>query len=100
MDAIDLTAGGGAQTVTVPAATAGFQVKGATGRLMRVLVLANMATTALTFYDSIGAASGVVIGVVPTTATAGTVWVFQMPAYVGIYAVGGTGQTACTVSFN
>jgi len=99
-DAIDMTAGGGAQTVTVPAATNGYVVKAIAGRLCTVLVTANMATTALTFYDNNAAASGTIIGVIPATATAGSVYNFKIPAQNGIYAVGGTGQTACTVAFN
>lgn len=91
----------GQSTFVVPTATAGTIIKAAAGRLCRVLVQANMATTPLTFYDNAaGTATGTIIGVIPVTATAGQTFDFQMPANAGISAVGGTGQTQCTVSFS
>jgi hypothetical protein len=97
---IDLTQGGGASAVTVPAATSGFVIKAKRGRLCAVLVTEDFATTPLVFTDDLGTGLGTVLAVVPATATAGTVIRPQMIAQYGIYAVGGSGQAACTVSFN
>lgn len=91
----------GSQRFDVPAATAGVVIKNGPGRLCRAVVITNMATTALTFYDNAaGTATGSIIGVIPVTATAGQIFDFEMPANVGISAVGGAGQTAMPVSFS
>jgi hypothetical protein len=97
---IDLTQGGGASAVAIPAATTGFLVKAKRGRLCAILVTADFATTPLVVTDDLGTGLGTVLAIVPATATAGTVIRPQMMAQFGIYAIGGTGQAACTVSYN
>jgi hypothetical protein len=58
-------------------------VKNAPGVLCAVLV--TVATTAVTtIYDNASAGSGTVIGVIPSAATAGQIFVFNMPANLGI----------------
>lgn len=60
-------------------------IKAAPGRLCQVLVTTTTtASQAVTFYDNATAGSGTVIGVIPGSATAGTVYTFLMPANNGI----------------
>ena len=79
---------GGENTVSVgqAAIVAGVVViKGSPGVLCNVLVTtATTASQAITFYDNASAGSGTIIGVVPGSSTAGTVFSFQMPANLGI----------------
>ncbi len=86
----------GIQTIAF-AAGAGGAVKAAPGRLCHVLVTTS-GTAALLFYDDASAASGTIIGVIPANAAAGS-YPFLMPAALGIYAAGGAGTPAVTVSF-
>jgi len=56
-------------------------------------------TAVLKFYDNASAASGTVIGIVPSGATAGQVFDLEMPAGNGITAGLLSGSAAVTVSF-
>lgn len=95
-----LVSTGGNYYAIVPAATAGTIVKAFPGRLCKVIVQAAMATTPLTFYDNpLGTATGNTVLVIPITATQGQIFTVDIVCNLGISAVGGTGQTACTVTF-
>lgn len=60
-------------------------VKPAPGRLCKVLVTtATTASQAITIYDNATAGSGTVVGVIPGSSTAGTVFAFHMPCTNGI----------------
>ena len=60
-------------------------VKGAPGRLCRVLVTTTTTTAqAITFYDNASAGSGTVVGIIPGASTAGTTFDIQMPCTNGI----------------
>lgn len=74
-------------------------VKSSPGRLAAAIVTGANSTGALTFYDNT-AGSGTVIAIVPTGATTGTRYPFDVPATIGITAVGATGSAAVTVSFS
>lgn len=74
-------------------------VKPGPGRLAAAVVTGATSTGALTFYDNT-AASGTVIAVVPTGATTGARYPFDVPAAIGITAVGAAGSAAVTVSFS
>lgn len=90
-----------ATTNAVVAAGVGTTVvKAAPGRLVAAVVTGATSTGALTFYDNASAGSGTVIGVVPTGATTGTRYPFEVPAAAGITAVGAAGSAAVTVSFS
>lgn len=86
---------------TLPIAAAGSaNVKANPGFLVRVLIT-TAGTAALTFYDNAaGAALGTVIGVTPATTSVGQMYEFQMPALIGISAVGGAGSPGVTVSYS
>lgn len=60
-------------------------IKGAAGRLCRVLVTTTTTSAqAITFYDNASAGSGTVVGLIPGATTAGTVVDFEMPCTNGI----------------
>lgn len=72
--------------VTAAQVQAGQLIKGAAGRLCRVLVTTTTTTAqAITFYDNASAGSGTVVGLIPGASTAGTVVDFEMPCALGIY---------------
>lgn len=73
-------------TVAAAAIAAGVVVvKGAPGRLCKVLVtIATTASQAITIYDNASAGSGTVVGVIPGSSTAGTLFDLQMPCTNGI----------------
>lgn len=80
----------GAATAAVPAGAATTVIKGGPGRLVSILVTATgtaAATTQVNIYDNT-AGSGLIIGVVPGNAIAGTIYRMEMPAAIGITAVG------------
>ena len=75
-------------------------VKSSAGYLSGVLVSVAGTTTAMTFYDNASAASGTVIGYIPSTATAGSYWPFNMPAANGITCSGSSTNPAVTVAYS
>lgn len=87
-------------TATVAAGVGTTTIKSGAGRLAKVTVTTVGTANALTFYDSVGTASGTVLGVIPGTTVAGTVVDLQMPAQFGITAVGASGSGAVTVSYS
>ena len=89
---------GGRTTTALAAAAAATVIKATPGRLARVLVTA-AGTAPLLFYDNASAATGTVIGFIPTTTAAGQVYDLQLPAAFGIYSAGGAGTPGVTVSF-
>ena len=62
-------------------------VKGGPGRLCNVVVTTTLAgsSAAITIYDNASAASGTPLLVIPTGATAGTIYNVNLPAANGIY---------------
>lgn len=90
---------GGTTTATVAAGVGTTVVKASLGRLCRVVVTVAGSTGALTFYDNATTGSGTVLAVVPGSAAVGTAYDVQMPAALGIVAVGATGSVGATVSF-
>lgn len=89
---------GGAKTVSVTASGTTV-VSGSSTRLCRVLVTAS-GTTAATVYDNATAATGTVVGVVPASTAAGTVYDLQMPCANGITVAGSAGGPTLTISFS
>jgi hypothetical protein len=74
---------GGLQTTQVTP-TSLTVIKASPGRLARVLCSTANATNAINIYDNATTNSGTIIGVIPTTATAGQIFDLQMPAANGI----------------
>lgn len=75
-------------------------VKASPGRLMKVIVTTVTAAAVITIYDSISAASGTPLLVIPVAAAVGTIYDVQMPAALGI-TVQSTGATgAITISYS
>ncbi len=62
-------------------------VKASAGRLVKVIVTTTLAgsSAAITIYDNASAASGTILLVIPTGATAGTIYAVDLPAVNGIY---------------
>jgi hypothetical protein len=90
----------GGQSTAAVAAAGSANVKAAPGRLCRVLVT-TAGTASITFYDNAaGGSTGTIIGVSPAVTTLGQVMDFNLPALVGISAVGGAGSPAVTIGFN
>lgn len=79
--------------------TAASVVKSSPGYLKGVLVTAT-GTANLQFFDNASAASGTVIGVVPSSATLGQFFPCDMPALLGITAAKLSGTPAVTVSYS
>lgn len=93
-------AGGTSNNQAVPVQAGAFVVKNSSGFLGGALVTAPGTTTQMTFYDNASAASGNIIGIVPSGATAGQFFPFNMPAKNGITASGSATNPAVTVSFS
>lgn len=75
-------------------------VKNAPGYLSGVLVTTAGTSQSMTIYDNASAASGTVIGVVPSGATAGQYYPFNMPAANGITCSGSSNNPAVTVAYS
>lgn len=60
-------------------------VKAAPGRLLKVIVTTTTAGGTITVYDNASTNSGTILLVIPTGATAGTVYDLMLPAANGIY---------------
>ena len=91
---------GGSATVAVAASkSANTVVKASAGRLCRVLVTTAGTATTVSIFDNATTNSGTIIGMFPGTATAGTVYDFEMPAVSGITVGGASTNPAITVSF-
>lgn len=103
VDAVgNVASGGSSSAAAVPAgaSTTAQVIKSAGGRLFRAVATgASASTAALTFYDNASAASGLAIGVVPSGATPGQSFDFEMPAKNGITAGLLNGSAAVTVSY-
>lgn len=94
-------AGGGANNnAAIPVQAGAFVVKNSSGYLGGALVTAPGTTTAMTLYDNASAASGTVVGIIPSGATAGQFFPFNMPVKNGITASGSATNPAVTVSFS
>jgi hypothetical protein len=74
-------------------------VKGAPGRLVKVIVTTVTATAVTTIYDSAAAASGTPLLVIPIAAPVGTVYTIDLPAVNGI-TVAGAGTGAITIGYS
>lgn len=91
----------GALSVAVPASkVANTIVKAGPGRLCRALVTVAGTAAPVLIYDNASAASGTVIGYIPTAAVAGTVIEFDMPALLGIVVAGVATNPGVTLSFS
>ena len=97
----DAVVEGGLYVAAVPSNTATVVKQGA-GRLCTVLVT-TLGSAALPIYDASGLngqVSGVVVGYIPASAVAGSVYKFNMPVANGIYIAAVASSPAITVSFN
>lgn len=88
----------GAATVNVPAGAATTVIKNRRGRLVSVLV-ATLGTQPTQIFDNTTGA-GLLIGYIPANTPAGTVYQVQMPAFVGITALGVAGSPQLTVCYS
>lgn len=90
---------GGALTVAV-AAAGSANVKTTPGRLGRIVVTV-AGTASLTIYDNAsGNSTGTIIGITPAVTSVGQVLDFNIPAALGISAVGGAGSPGVTIGYN
>lgn len=89
----------GVSTVAI-AAGASANVKASPGRLCRLLVTV-AGTVSITLYDNAaGGATGTIIGIVPAATAIGQIYEFNLPAAVGISAVGAAGSPGVTIGFS
>jgi hypothetical protein len=100
----DFTQGGGISKYPVPASqSSALLIMKGQGRLMKVLVTATL-STAWTFYDSgdpTKTSTATIIGVIPSGATAGTIYDLRMPVDNGIVASPGSSAAGTlTVSYS
>jgi hypothetical protein len=98
------TTTGGSTTRAIAAGTGTTVIKNSAGRLVRCIVTAAGTTGNLTIYDNASTGSGTVLLIVPgatnvATAAIGSDYVSEMPAALGITAVGATGSPAVTCSY-
>jgi hypothetical protein len=75
-------------------------VKASAGYLSGVIVSAAGTSQAMTIFDNASAASGTVIGVIPSGATAGQYFPFNMPAANGITCSGSSNNPAVTAAYS
>jgi hypothetical protein len=90
---------GGLQTTQVTP-TSLTVIKATPGRLAKVLCSTANATNAINIYDNATTNSGTIIGVIPTTATAGQIFDLQMPAANGITIAATASAGTITVSWS
>lgn len=95
------TVDAGAQTYAVPFNKSGDSVVYVgSGYLGRVLVTQANGAAAMNIYDNATTHSGTIIGVIPASAAAGSVYTFGLPFSNGI-TVGGAGTNgAITLSYS
>lgn len=94
------TADNGIATGVVTAGvTTPTTVKTLSGYLSRVLVTSANGAAAINIYDNASAASGTIVGIVPASAAAGSVYTFGMPVTNGITVGGAATNGALTISF-
>lgn len=74
-------------------------IKAGTGYLGRVLVTQANGAAAINIYDNATGHTGTVIGVIPASAAAGSVYSFGMPYTYGITVQGANTNGALTVSY-
>jgi hypothetical protein len=99
------TAADGDTTAVVGAGTTGNTIiKAGSGTLARVLVTSVNGAAAITIYDANGPASGsvtgTIIGVVPASATIGSIYSLGMPFENGITVGGAATNGGLTISFH
>lgn len=89
----------GGTSVAVAAGTAGNTVvKAGPGQLVRVLVTAAGAN-AMSIYDNATTNTGTIIGQLTAAPPVGTIFLFAMPAALGITIAGSATNPGVTVSF-
>jgi len=90
----------GGQVAVAVAAAGSANVKASPGRLCNLLVTV-AGTASLILYDNAaGGATGTIIGITPATTTVGQILELNIPAAVGISAIGGVGSPGVTIGFN
>jgi len=77
--------GSAAFTVSYAYTAMPVAAKTTAGRLLKVLVTTTTAGGAITIYDNATTNSGVILAVIPSGATAGTLYDLNLPAFNGIY---------------
>jgi hypothetical protein len=101
---VNTIADGDTTGVVVATATANTILKTGSGALGRVLVTSANGGAAITLYDAsgpaTGAVTGTVIGVVPASATAGTVYALGMPFENGLTISGASTNGGLTISYH
>jgi hypothetical protein len=101
---VTTTDGGDTTGVVVATATANTILKTGSGTLGRVLVTSVNGAAAITLYDAsgpaTGAVTGTVIGVVPASAAAGTMYTLGMPFENGLTISGASTNGALTISYH
>lgn len=98
---IQTTTGGSATVATAANLGTNTVVKGAPGRLCRVLVSAAPTTTTgtTTIYDNATTASGTALAVISNATAVGTVIDVNMPAALGITVGGNANAPGMTISY-
>lgn len=89
------------KNVAVPSTASNQVVKGSAGYLSGALVTSVPGSpVALNIYDNATTNSGTIIGTIPSTATVGTFWPFNMPALLGITAAKTANTPAVTLAYS
>jgi hypothetical protein len=87
-------------TATVAAGAGTTVIKGAPGRLCRVVVTAGgTASDNITIYDNASAGSGTPLAVIPGGGAAGQIFTLDLPAVNGITAVNVASGPAATIGY-
>jgi hypothetical protein len=94
------TSGDGASKTKIAAGTAGNTVvKGAPGRLAKIIVTA-LGTSAMSFYDNASAATGQPDFTIPASAAVGSIYSVGCVMLYGIVAGGNAANPGVTVTFS
>jgi len=72
-------------------------IRGAQGRLCKVLVTTVIGANAINFFDGL-TATGTIIGIVPAAAAVGTIITFDMPFAIGLSTAAAAAGGAVTIS--
>lgn len=96
---VSLTNDGTSTTAITAGVATNTVIKATAGRLARILVTAT-GTNQMNIYDNASGASGTIIGVVPASATVGTVVELRMPASNGMVVAGNSANPGVTIAWS
>lgn len=94
------TSDGDTTAAVAATTTTNTVIKTGSGTLGKILVTSVNGAAAINIYDSSTTATGTIIGVVPASAAAGTIYPLGMPFENGLLVAGASTNGALTISYH